>query len=93
MKTGFFINHLYLLDERIYISGLFSIWLMDFNKHNTFLFAGKKIKFFWRRIQKSKNTCYWPYCWAFIVFSLEKALVINSKLEIDFNNFSQKLLM
>ena len=66
---------------------------MDFNKHNTFLLTGKKIKFFWRRIQKSKNTCYWPYCRAFIVFSMEKALVIDSKLEIDFNNFSQKLLM
>ena len=66
---------------------------MDFNKHNSFLFASKKIKFFWRRILKSKNTRYWSHTGVFIVFSLEKTMVNFSKLEIDFNKLSQKLLM
>jgi len=66
---------------------------MDFNKHNSFLFASKKIKFFWWRILKSKNTRYWSHTGVFIVFSLEKTMVNFSKLEIDFSKLSQKLLM
>ena len=41
---------------------------------------------------KVKNTLYWSYCWAFIVFSLEKTLVINIKLKVYFQQIISKII-